>query len=325
MANQIITNYCNANCPFCFAADSRIRMLRSGNYQMDETEVRSWLDFTIRGGINELRLLGGEPTMHPHFDNFVKIGREAGCTIMVFSNGVMSERSRNALAELDPEVCKVVVNMNAAVGNREKQIRQKTLETLGPRVSLGYTLTSPDFSFSEAVNLIETYGLRKNIRIGLSNPTWRGGNKALHPKRYPAIGQALFEQSFLTSRHEISLDADCGFVRCMFGNNFNRLKENGFHYVSNCTPVLDLCTGGKIIPCFALSNLFSLNREDYPDAKAAFQAMTERIKPWRSFGIYPECTDCACFETKECSGGCVAARLRRLQPMGGSDELSDRS
>ena len=130
------------------------------------------------------------------------------------------------------------------------------------------------------------------------------------------IGQALLEQSFLTAEHGISLDADCGFVRCMFGNSFDRLTANGFRYISRCSPVLDLCTGGRIIPCFGLSNLFSLNQADFPDAEAAFQAMTERIRPLRTFGIYPECSKCVYFETEECCGGCIAARLRRLQPMG---------
>ncbi|MBQ6502976.1 MAG: radical SAM protein [Flexilinea sp.] len=316
MANQIITNYCSTHCDFCFAVDSRRRMLRENHFQMDETEVRAWLDFTLRGGIRELRLLGGEPTMHPCFDKFVNLGREAGCTVTVFSNGVMSKPARSALAALDPEVCNVVINMSASCGNRELRIRQETLEMLGPRVSLGYTLTSAAFSFREAVTWIENYRLRRNIRIGLAHPTWQGANRALHPKCYPMIGQALLEQSFLTAEHGISLDADCGFVRCMFGNSFDRLTANGFRYISRCSPVLDLCTGGRIIPCFGLSNLFSLNQADFPDAEAAFQAMTERIRPLRTFGIYPECSKCVYFETEECCGGCIAARLRRLQPMG---------
>lgn len=317
MANQIITNYCNADCDYCFAADSRFRMLHEGKQQMDEAEVKAWLDFAIRGGIRELRLLGGEPTLHPKFPDLVRIGIEAGCTIMVFSNGVMPDRARNALASLEPEACKVVINMNAAIRKEDEAVRLKTLESLGPRVSPGYTLTSADFSFWDAVSLIMTYGLRKNIRIGLSNPTWRGTNRVLDPKRYPAVGQTLFEQSFLTAKYGISLDADCGFVRCMFGNNLDQLKKNGFRYKSSCTPVLDLCTGGKILPCFGLSNLFSLNREDFQDTKEVFAFLSKRLKTWRKFGIYPECTECVYFETKECSGGCISARLRRLHPMGG--------
>ena len=314
MANQIITNCCNADCTFCFAADSRSRMLRTGSRQMDETEVRSWLDFTMKAGITELRLLGGEPTIHPNFADFVKVGREAGCSILVFSNGVMPDTAREALAGLDPEVCTVVVNMNAAIREGDAARRRDTLEMLGPRVIPGMTLTSPDFLFQPSIAAIEAFGMRKAIRIGISNPTWRGNNCALHPKRYRAIGRALFEKSFLTAKYGISLEADCGFVRCMFGNDFDQIKDNGFKFVSHCTPVLDLLTGGRIIPCFGLSNLMSADRRDFADAGAAYEWFMEKLKPWKRIGIYPECTDCPLFGTEECCGGCLAARLRRFQP-----------
>ena len=97
MANLIITNYCNAECAFCFAADSRHRMLRNGSHEMDETEFRSWLEFSMSGGNRELRLLGGEPTLHPLFPDFVKVGREAGCSVTVFSNGVMTAADRKSV------------------------------------------------------------------------------------------------------------------------------------------------------------------------------------------------------------------------------------
>ena len=315
MANLIITNYCNANCAFCFAADSRHKMMQSGSCQMEETEFCKWFEFTLRGGNRELRLLGGEPTLHPDFSKFVKIGGKAGCWVTVFSNGVMPADSREALAALDPEVCNVVINMGANIREEDKSIRRETLQRLGSRVTLGYTIFSVDFSFVEAVDLIRTFGLRENIRIGLAHPTWRGANAALHPKRYPAIGRRLLEESFMTARYGISLDADCGFVRCMFGNFFDRLTANGFRYISKCSPVLDLCTGGKILPCFALSNLLTLDRETFPDTETAYDRFTEKLKPLRSFGIYAECSQCIYFETDLCCGGCISARLRRLQPM----------
>ena len=79
--------------------------------------------------------------------------------------------------------------------------------------------------------------------------------------------------------------------------------------------MLDLCTGGKILPCFALSNLPAADQETFPDAEAAYEHFAEKLKPLRTFGIYPECSKCVYFETELCCGGCIAARLRRLQPM----------
>ncbi|MBQ6502842.1 MAG: radical SAM protein [Flexilinea sp.] len=323
MANQIITNICNADCEFCFAADSRSRMLRMDAVQMAESEMRSYLDFTRRAGIRELRLLGGEPTLHPDFADFVKLGREEGFSIMVFTNGCMPDEALEVLASLAPDVCTVVVNLNAALGEQARKRRRNALALLGQRVTLGMTLTSADFSLRYAMELIGRFGLRKLIRIGLAHPTWGGKNRSLHPKRYSAVGQALFGQSFLTAGCGIELEADCGFVRCMFGRNFAQLQANGFHYSSQCTPVVDLCTGGTILPCFALSNLMQANLKDFENSKSVYKFFNEKLRPWHSFGIFPECSQCQFFETEECCGGCLAARLRRIQPMmGEAQEVS---
>ncbi len=315
MANLILTNYCSANCEFCFAADFRVRSAHTIPASMTADDFDAWLEFIRKAGINELRLLGGEPTLHPLFVDFVRKGREAGMPVTVFTNGLIADGPLDALAELDPGSCSVIVNMNAAVRTEDLERRCHTLEVLGSRVTAGITLTSPDFSLMPIVSAIRQYGLNRSIRIGLSHPTWKGVNRALHPKRYPAAGQALYEQSFLTSQYGIMLDADCGFVRCMFGDRFGTLTANGFRYSSNCTPVLDLCTGGLILPCFALSNTFRLQRGDFRHAGEAYERFTEILKPLHSFGIYPECTDCAYFETESCCGGCLAARLRRIRPL----------
>ena len=74
-------------------------------------------------------------------------------------------------------------------------------------------------------------------------------------------------------------------------------------------------TGGKILPCFALSNLPAADKETFPDTEAAYEHFEEKLKPLRTFGIYPECSECVYFETELCCGGCIAARLRRLQPI----------
>ena len=316
MANLIITNKCNADCAFCFATESRAGMIREKQQQMDDEDFHAWMAFLRRTGYRSVRLLGGEPTLHPRFPDYVREARDAGCEIVVFSNGVMPDAARDALAAISEESCTVVVNLSASVRKTDEKRRLGVFEKLGARVTLGQTLTSPDFSLWPAVGLINAFGLRKTIRIGLSNPTWGGRNLALHPKQYPAVGTALLEQSFLTSRYGIDLEADCGFVRCMFGDQFDRICNNGFRYVSRCTPVLDCCPGGTILPCFGLSGLLTGSREDLADLEAASVRFSDRLRPYRAVGIYPECGECPYFKDQSCCGGCLAARLRRLQPEG---------
>ena len=103
----------------------------------------------------------------------------------------------------------------------------------------------------------------------------------------------------------------------MFGDKFSQLTVNGFRYASNCTPVLDLCTGNVVLPCFALSNLVQLDGRNFRHEGEAYERLTEMLKPFHDFGIYPECAECAYFETESCCGGCLAARLRRMRALSG--------
>ena len=324
MANLILTNDCNASCEFCFAAEHRSRSRQNGFRMMDGPEFSAYLEFICRAGINELRLLGGEPTLHPQFSDFVAAGRNQGMSILVFTNGSMPDPALNTLASLSPDVCTVVINMNAALAYGKQERLRKVLQTLGKRAVPGITLASADFSLLPILTMIEKFGLERKIRVGLSHPVWSGSNRFLHPKRYTAVGEALLEQSFLTGKYSVDLEADCGFVRCMFGEHFRQLCANGFRYSSNCTPVVDLCTGGIMLPCFALSGLMSLNREDFPDVQAAYETFTEKLKPWHTFGIYPECTQCPYYESEECCGGCVAVRLKRFSGCASSDQFPDK-
>ncbi|MCX5704055.1 MAG: radical SAM protein [Candidatus Omnitrophica bacterium] len=78
-----ITYYCNRNCSFCY----------SQGLQKEFKEHMSLADFEFlcrwarSQGWSSLRLLGGEPTMHPEFRAILDIARQSGFTISISSNG----------------------------------------------------------------------------------------------------------------------------------------------------------------------------------------------------------------------------------------------
>ena len=61
MANLVVTDVCNMKCTFCFARDylkTSSADSRSDFISLEAFEER--LDFIVRSGINEIRLIGGE-------------------------------------------------------------------------------------------------------------------------------------------------------------------------------------------------------------------------------------------------------------------------
>ena len=69
MANLSITNTCNKKCVYCFASDT---LGEYGKTHMNITVFEKALEYLERSNLGQIRLLGGEPSLHPDFIDFVK-------------------------------------------------------------------------------------------------------------------------------------------------------------------------------------------------------------------------------------------------------------
>ena len=115
MANLVVADVCNLKCPYCFAQDHmRARRAASAPAFISLEAFEARLDFLNRSGIHEIRLIGGEPTLHPRFPELVERARRRGKHIAVFSHGLLSEKALVCLEALSPDECTVLVNMNAS-------------------------------------------------------------------------------------------------------------------------------------------------------------------------------------------------------------------
>lgn len=78
-----LTGRCNANCEECFYKDKR------ENVDIKYKETRLFLlSFKERGGRSVTWTGGGEPTLHPEFDNFVGFAYGAGLEQGLFTNAI---------------------------------------------------------------------------------------------------------------------------------------------------------------------------------------------------------------------------------------------
>ena len=60
----------------------------------------------------QVSVLGGEPTLHPRFTEFINLILQSGLEAKVFTNGIMNEKIRRFLAELPESKITIIVNIN---------------------------------------------------------------------------------------------------------------------------------------------------------------------------------------------------------------------
>lgn len=93
--NLEMTTRCNLRCPDCAAGIGINRVLQDHPWEYFEEAAR-WIY-----GTPKITVIGGEPTLHAHFAEFVPRFRELfGCAEMIlWTNGFLVERYRRVIAE----------------------------------------------------------------------------------------------------------------------------------------------------------------------------------------------------------------------------------
>lgn len=84
-----VNNYCNANCYFCIADKDGVRSEISDFEKLERT-IEELIDHNV---ISKVALTGGEPTMHPRFDEFLQmLDRKDLMWYSLNTNGILLDR-----------------------------------------------------------------------------------------------------------------------------------------------------------------------------------------------------------------------------------------
>lgn len=268
--------------------------------------------------MEQVRLLGGEPTLHPQFVEIVELIRAKGKKLLVFSNGLMSQKVLACLTSLTSEDCLVIINMAEPGGvGSAKRVYQRQLETLRrleKRASLGFNIYRRNFQADFLLPAITETGCQPQIRLGLAQPCLSGTNQYLYPHEYNTVGEKIVDLALAASQVGVTLSFDCGFVRCMFSDDdLKILSAVGTDFGWHCNPILDIDLEGKVIHCYPLSDFTRLPLTEDSDAstlRGAFETYTE---PYRASGIFKACSVCEFKAAGECRGGCLATTMRRFR------------
>ena len=215
MANISITNVCNKRCIYCFAQDARNESVRQ---YMDDRLFGQILDYLERSKIDHVRLMGGEPTLHPHFISFAGQALSRGLNLFLFSNGLMPAKVIDFLRTIPAEKVKILLNtIHPEEGNlRGIQRQKKLMKILGPVIVPGINIYKPALDLDFISGYFSKFNLKKEVRIGISHPVISNMNRYLHPRFYPRVGKQIVAFRNEMEKIGVRITLDCGFVPCMF-------------------------------------------------------------------------------------------------------------
>jgi cyclic pyranopterin phosphate synthase len=313
MANLLLTEKCVRACPYCFAKE----YLKESKENLLSWENLIYIaDLFETSNEKHLSLLGGEPTLHPDFIDFVLYLHERKFHVNVFTSGILSNKQLTAakkyLLKLPVETLSFVCNYNhpnSSTAAETKQINQ-FLKTFSKYISLSFNLYQKDFEFQFLVDAILKYDLQKHIRLGLAQPISGQKNECLTINEIQGLAQNFRNQLELLEKHRISIGFDCGMPLCIFSNeDIGRLfKLNRGRVVFSCGPAIDIGPDMQVWACFPLANYEKKSLYDFnnvEEIKKFFNTQSHNLRKEKA-GIFEACKTCTYMKEQLCAGGCLA-------------------
>ncbi len=321
--NLILTNECNRNCPYCFAKLKLADRETQGSEQrafISLENVATCLDFLERSHCRTIRLLGGEPTLHPHFVEIVHRCVERKFEISIFTNGLWDDATCESILKIrtdDPSVAlKILFNVNEPQdwSPAEKERIPGALRAAGSIGGCGFNIYREDFSVLFVADLVETYQLDKTLRLGLASPIFGTENSFISPDQMKAIGSRLVEQLGELEKHDIIAGFDCAFPLCMFDTeSLGKLTLFTYGFESACDFPVDIGPDLSVWPCYPLSGFSQRSLLDFADRDEIKEHFKEQLHMFDGFGVFDECVDCRFLKRAQCCGGCLAYKLTGWQ------------
>lgn len=331
MANILITNVCNRNCPYCFARgkvglpdegadpgagvqDTAVNKDGFSPKYITLDTLNAILEFYRSMPREEIVFLGGEPTMHPQFAEAAEAVLAQGRPLKIFSNGIMRQEIRDFIEKQGRQGrLKIIININdpASRGRSEDEELHKTLEQLGRIVTPGFTLFQPDAEMEFLLQLIHRYKLNPVIRFGVGMPIMGQENAHLRPADLREAAERITRFAEQCDKERVFLKLDCGLVLCMFSKEqIGRLYYSACAFQSLCDPIPDIDADLNVWYCFPLANVGNFRLDSFNSPRELNDHISRHFKEHAGTGMFDECRFCRHFHRGFCKGGCLSHVLR---------------
>jgi organic radical activating enzyme len=331
MSNIILTHACNKGCSYCFAKeirDSHTRAELPSSINMTLEMLGSIIDKHLTNQQNNqppmIKLLGGEPTLHPQFENILSMCYERKIGITLVSNFLFSKEKRDIILKfLKTRAISFLVNSTELDQKDRMDVFKENYNTIykylyernaESNVSCGITL-DPDTPIEEYVKYIDFLKSNlvaiENMRVSLAFPGGSDKKGNFFFLKNTKVGDSLV---FITKKlmdENIPANLDCINFPCMYETKeeakfVRKFLHGSEKHVCGLGPgPTDYMPDGSAIYCYPNANV-SVDTTKFKSDAAIQEALRMKYQIARSTISLPkECQGCKYLGGNECEGPCV--------------------
>lgn len=311
MANIAIVNYCNLKCKYCFADD----MIQEKTKVITLEDYQRILEFISRTPKNHVGIIGGEPTLHPHFKDILqetnRYCKETDTGATLFTNGIELD---SFLPEIGDRIG-LLINCNSPE-EQSSELYKKHLDTLDHldalswfdrRATCGCNLYPGCTDYSYMWKIVDKYHL-KHIRTSIVSPAACYETYRTRKEEYYLLMKPIFLQFAKDAmEHGCRLNIDCSHIpMCYFSLEERRALEQICDnlYQDYCDPVVDITSDFKATACFGSYDPVDIR--DFNDLIQLERYLNmKKSQPKREKNCIGRCTTCKKYELLQCQGGCL--------------------
>lgn len=325
----MITNACNLNCCYCFANEF---VGGKSHSHISVENFRAAVDFISTANKKEtLGLIGGEPTLHPRFQELLKISdscEDVG-EVILFTNGVYLN---DWLEEISKSKISILVNVNSpemiGVGNFQSVcgsiVNAIDNQNMSDRVSVGVNVYSSKVDYDYIFSLLNLTSL-DSLRISMAIPKSisRDESPLLSLERRKKVVVRLIDKcldSGVMPYYDCNEPPLCLVTRNERERIIRKCGErqvsNIYSAASNCVPVIDILQDLVAVRCFGLSDDLKVDIRGFETLDDLRQFFVNNVDVYSHISYHsPECANCYERHCKKCSGGCLAYKKEQIANM----------
>ena len=320
--NIMLNSYCNLKCPYCFA-DNEINLC--DDKTMSEENFDECLDFLINNGIKEVRIIGGEPTIHPYFGYFLNkiIDRNFFKHIHIFSNMNFTEEVRDLLILLSERIeISMLPNFNSELINKNNfnnaKDNIKLMVKYGLVNTIGVNLYNPNMNLSYFYDLISE--LKDNhkidVRWSITVPPHTLDDNFDFKGYFNSFYNLLIDFFTILNTLGIKNHMDCNsipmcaFTKEQIGELVYR-KPDLFSKPTKCNPVIDVNPKLEVFRCFGLSGKYKTTLHKNKSLNQVRNEIIDNTEHLVELKVLNECKYCELYKINGSSCSCIAYRKEK--------------